>query len=262
MSTNPGPPAQPLRPSWAATLCLVCGASTISFVASALVLGVALSGPARNTELARAFLEACGRVYVDLLVLTLLPGVVALLQAGRPRGRALMGLGLALAPVPLGLGIPLLVRVAGALSPAILALTAAMALLGIGLALLLRFRRGRTTWASAAWGDSGGYQIDELGLSEPPAELPAVEVLQRVRDLQRGHAQWPEIFQALNPDDEHDVRELLSDLRLPHLFAPHLGLNAIEHGCEQALAEDPFADRQTALRRARQSLGHVLRAGG
>jgi hypothetical protein len=85
------------------------------------------------------------------------------------------------------------------------------------------------------------------------AGMSAAEVLRKVAELQKAGAGWPEIWTALNPDGEAEAQRLLVELRGPHLFAPHVGLNVLEDGCRRALAADPHADRLAALRAALKS---------
>jgi hypothetical protein len=84
----------------------------------------------------------------------------------------------------------------------------------------------------------------------PAVAMTAAEALDRVRQLQQAGADWPEIWQTLNPDGDPEAQRLLVELRGPHLFAPHVGLNVLEEGCRRALASDPDADRLAALRAA------------
>jgi hypothetical protein len=80
--------------------------------------------------------------------------------------------------------------------------------------------------------------------------IPAASVLERVRDLQGREAQWPEIWQVLNPDGDGEAQKLLVDLRGPHMFAPQVALNVLEDACRRVLAGNPAADRLDALRAA------------
>jgi hypothetical protein len=83
--------------------------------------------------------------------------------------------------------------------------------------------------------------------------MTATEVLQRVGELQKACAQWPEMWAALNPDGAAKVQRLLVELRGPHMFAPQAGLNVVEDGCRRALAHEPSADRLAALKAALKS---------
>ena len=91
-----------------------------------------------------------------------------------------------------------------------------------------------------------------LSVRTRPA-VPATVVLEKVKELQKANAQWPEIWHALNPEGDPEVQQLLVELRGPHMFAPHVGLNLLEEGCRRTLATDPNADRLAALRAALQS---------
>jgi hypothetical protein len=77
-------------------------------------------------------------------------------------------------------------------------------------------------------------------------------MLQRVLGLQKVNAQWTEILQMLNPDDDPEVQRLLLELRGPHLFAPHVGLNVLETGYPRVLIHDPRAGRLAVLQAALQ----------
>jgi hypothetical protein len=76
--------------------------------------------------------------------------------------------------------------------------------------------------------------------------MTASDMLQRVLQLQESNAQWPEIWQAVNPDDDREVQALLVELRSRGLqFQPHVGLNQLEEGCRVAR---PDANRVAVLR--------------
>ncbi len=94
-----------------------------------------------------------------------------------------------------------------------------------------------------------------LGISSAPrrASLTGADVLQRVQDLQKANAQWPEIWQALNPDGNQSVQKLLIEFRGPHMFAPHVALNVLEDSCRRVLARDANADRLAVLQAALKS---------
>ncbi|OAI41918.1 hypothetical protein AYO40_06895 [Planctomycetaceae bacterium SCGC AG-212-D15] len=116
---------------------------------------------------------------------------------------------------------------------------------------------GIIAWFKRLLGIKPRITIDDL-IDRPPPRRPrsamtATALLERVRTLQGGKAEWPDIWEALNPDGEAESQRLLAEVRGPHLLAPHLGLNVIEEGCRQALARDPNADRIDALQAALQS---------
>lgn len=96
-------------------------------------------------------------------------------------------------------------------------------------------------------GKATALRAGRESLSQPPF-MTAAEVLQKVVILQQTSAQWPEIWQSLNPDNDREVERLLVELRGPHLLVPHVGLNVLEDGCRRALAADSNADRLAALR--------------
>ncbi len=89
--------------------------------------------------------------------------------------------------------------------------------------------------------------------------MSAAEVLQRVSELQKANAQWPEIWQALNPGGDAETQQLLIEFRGPYMFVPHLALNVLQHGCERALLGSPLANRVQALREAMRADDQVVR---
>jgi hypothetical protein len=86
-----------------------------------------------------------------------------------------------------------------------------------------------------------------------PSRLSAAEMLSRVQALRNGDAQWDAIWSELNPTRDPEVQRLLVEIRGPHMFVPHLGLNVIEDGCKRVLSVSPEADALTALREAIRS---------
>jgi hypothetical protein len=86
-----------------------------------------------------------------------------------------------------------------------------------------------------------------------PARLSAWEMLSRLQLLRDRNAQWDVIWSELNPTDDPEVQRLLTEIRGPHLFVPHLGLSVIEDGCKRVLSVSPKADALDALRQAIRS---------
>jgi hypothetical protein len=86
--------------------------------------------------------------------------------------------------------------------------------------------------------------------------------LKQVLQLREANAQWVEIFKALNPETNSEVAQLLIELRGPHMFIPHVALNLMEVGCQQAIARDPAATVVTALRTALKLADPFSRAPG
>jgi hypothetical protein len=84
-------------------------------------------------------------------------------------------------------------------------------------------------------------------------------MLSRVLLLRDANAQWPAIEAAFNPGGDSQVRQMLEQLRGPHLFTPHLALGVIEDGCRRAVTSFPGADARDALREAIRSTGHIVR---
>jgi hypothetical protein len=75
-------------------------------------------------------------------------------------------------------------------------------------------------------------------------------MLSRVQALRNGDAQWDTIWSELNPTHDLEVQRLLTEIRGPHMFVPHLGLSVIEDGCKRVLTASPEADSLAALREA------------
>ena len=63
--------------------------------------------------------------------------------------------------------------------------------------------------------------------SPPPTD-------QLIRELSRTGAQWPAIWDALNPNGDPELLNLLIELRAPYLFAPGVALNMLLIGYERA----------------------------
>ncbi|WLQ16023.1 hypothetical protein O5O45_08865 [Hahella aquimaris] len=53
-----------------------------------------------------------------------------------------------------------------------------------------------------------------------------------VNDLVRTDADWEQIFKALNPRKDEKIQTLLLRFRGPHMFAPHVALNILQHCLE------------------------------
>ena len=85
------------------------------------------------------------------------------------------------------------------------------------------------------------------------ARMPAAELLSRLQLLRGGNAQWDAILSDLNPDGDPEVERLLSEIRGPHLFVPHVGLSVMEEACKRILAISPNADALEVLRQAVRS---------
>jgi len=83
--------------------------------------------------------------------------------------------------------------------------------------------------------------------------MPAAELLSRLQLLRGGNAQWDAILSDLNPDGDPEVERLLSEIRGPHLFVPHVGLSVMEEACKRILAISPNADALEVLRQAVRS---------
>ena len=82
-----------------------------------------------------------------------------------------------------------------------------------------------------------------------PPGMTAAEMLRRLDELDKAGAQWPAIWEQLNPDGNAAVQQLLIDFRGPYMFVPHAAINVLRIGCERALAVSPTADRVAAIGR-------------
>jgi hypothetical protein len=78
----------------------------------------------------------------------------------------------------------------------------------------------------------------------------ARDLLRRVRAMREAGAGWPQILSTLNPRNDKVAAGLLTNLRGPHQFAPHVALNVLEDACERAIAANPRASDIDALREA------------
>lgn len=80
--------------------------------------------------------------------------------------------------------------------------------------------------------------------------MSAAEMIPRLHLLRDSNAQWDAIFSELNPTDDPELQRLLTEIRGPHMFAPHVGISVIEDGCKRVLSVSPKADAVDALRQA------------
>jgi hypothetical protein len=112
---------------------------------------------------------------------------------------------------------------------------------------------------SIEWLNVKGTKVTSAGVANLRKRLPqakiisamlAREMLMRVSELQKSAAQWPDIWQTLNPDEDPEVQKLLEEWRQPHLFAPHTGLNVLVEGCRRTIAVNPEAGCIEALQEA------------
>jgi hypothetical protein len=78
----------------------------------------------------------------------------------------------------------------------------------------------------------------------------ARDLLTRVRALREAGAGWPGILSAVNPRNDKVAAGLLTKLRGPHQFAPHLALNVLEDACERVISSNQRASDIDALREA------------
>jgi len=90
-------------------------------------------------------------------------------------------------------------------------------------------------------------------------KMPAAEMLSRVQALHNKNTQWDAILSELNPTNDSEVQRLLTEIRGPNMFAPHLGLSVIEDGCKRVLAASPNSNALDALRQAIRSQDPFVR---
>lgn len=84
-------------------------------------------------------------------------------------------------------------------------------------------------------------------------------LLERVRSLRREEAGWPRILAVLNPRNDRVVAALLTELRGPHQFAPHVALSVLEAACERVMASGRQASEIDALREAASQTDRITR---
>jgi len=78
----------------------------------------------------------------------------------------------------------------------------------------------------------------------------ATDLLRRVRALREAGSTWPGILSAVNPRNDKVAADLLTRLRGPHQFAPHVALNVLEDACQRVIAANQRASDIDALREA------------
>ena len=82
----------------------------------------------------------------------------------------------------------------------------------------------------------------------------AARLLSGVLALKERNAQWSEIMQALNPEDEPRIRTVLLELRWAHRSKPRKVLQAIEDICLASHRESSTLSTQDLLERAKSIL--------
>ena len=87
------------------------------------------------------------------------------------------------------------------------------------------------------------------------------KLLNDVLALKSRDAQWPDILQTLNPDDEPRIRTVLLELRWPHVLVPHAALSLIETVCLAADRSGDASSRLDLLERAKLSMEKITRSG-
>jgi hypothetical protein len=94
--------------------------------------------------------------------------------------------------------------------------------------------------------------------SSGSAEVTAGAIIHLIPKLRDKNAQWPEIMEALNPNGEKRITELLQAIRGPHMFDPRTALNVIEDGCRTTAKSAPAS---TAFATAVDSMNKVVGFG-
>ena len=84
-------------------------------------------------------------------------------------------------------------------------------------------------------------------------------LLERVRGLRREQAGWPRILSVVNPRNDRVAAALLTQLRGPHQFAPHVALSVLEAACERVMASGRRASEIDALREAARQTDRITR---
>jgi hypothetical protein len=123
---------------------------------------------------------------------------------------------------------------------------------------LLRKGEARRPWWKRVFGRwwfgprTAGVSVDSWS---------ARDLLTRVRGLRQAGTGWPGILSAVNPRNDKVAADLLTKLRGPHQFAPHVALNVLEDACERVIAANQRASDIDALREALRQSGVVTRFG-
>jgi hypothetical protein len=94
--------------------------------------------------------------------------------------------------------------------------------------------------------------------SNGSAEVTTGAIIHLIPRLRDKNAQWPEIMDALNPNGEQRIAELLQAIRGPHMFDPRTALNVIEDGCRTTAKSAPVS---AALAAAVDSMNKVVGFG-
>jgi len=135
----------------------------------------------------------------------------------------------------------------------------------VGLAILLvvilrRSRVGRRV--STRYSEEAFTQhLERVLRADGTADNSARQLLATVERLRVAGAQWPEIARKLNPDGNSRIDGMLSDLKGPHQFSPHVALNVIEAGCRHAMSRNERADRFDAFHAALRQSARIVSYG-
>ena len=93
-----------------------------------------------------------------------------------------------------------------------------------------------------------------FAIPTPVAErMSASALLSRLQLLRDRNAQWDAILSELNPDEDAEAQRLLTEIRGPHMFVPHVALSLMEEACKRVLAVSPNAGALEVLREATRS---------
>ena len=126
-----------------------------------------------------------------------------------------------------------------------------------------RRRTGRPSTTRPRRASSSGKRLARSVQAESAsvAQFTAAQLRVSVAHLSKANAQWPEIMASLNPQNNAALRGELERIRGPHMFVPHLALQVIHHGCEEAVRANQNASAIAAITAARMSMEKVTRYG-
>jgi hypothetical protein len=111
---------------------------------------------------------------------------------------------------------------------------------------------------------SAKLAIDKIlgPLSGSASKQPAAELHQVVIKMaKKRDVTWPEIFETINPTKSSSINNLLLQVRNGNQFNPFLGAAELKTGFGDALANNPNASLDDALRWAVNSGNKIKRAG-
>ncbi|MEY4589186.1 MAG: hypothetical protein RL497_1262 [Pseudomonadota bacterium] len=80
----------------------------------------------------------------------------------------------------------------------------------------------------------------------------------QIKTLLNKNPGWDELFAALNPNNHSEINDLLTQLKGPHLFAPHIAANMLETCLNKMEAQHLPVDSKTLLRMALEEGSKIL----